>query len=80
MIKILVTGSHSKVGKTKFIERLIKEFKSIYKIGVIKLEYNNKYEPGYIIDDINVINEKGKDTKRFKDAGAFKVILIKCRN
>ena len=30
-----------------------------------------------VIDDIKIINENGKDTKRFIDAGAAKVVLIR---
>lgn len=88
---ITVSGAHSGVGKTSVIEELLAGLKgwSALKVTVShdgpcpkgkSCGACDDIGPGFsIISDKNVIEEKGKDTGRFKAAGARKVLWLKAR-
>ena len=86
---ITVSGAHSGVGKTMVIERLLERLKgwSCLKVTVL---HNGACPTGRdcgacdeissqfsIISDNERIEEKGKDTARFKKAGAKEVLWLK---
>lgn len=87
---ITVSGTHSGVGKTTFIEQMLRKLKnwSCLKVTVSKdncprdktcgicPEIKN---PFYIIKEEDIINQPGKDTARFKFAGAKEVIWLKAK-
>lgn len=68
---VSVTGAHSKVGKTSLCSILLKEFKSL---GAIKFTKTSLYTS--LIEDINILNQRGKDTAIFLESGAKKVVWI----
>jgi hypothetical protein len=71
-VVIGVGGSHSGAGKT-FVASLI--LRSFPGWGAIKCSRTSLYAS--IIDDLAVLSEEGKDTRKFLDAGAGKVIWVK---
>lgn len=86
---ITVSGAHSGAGKTMVIERLLESLKgwSCLKVTVLHSgacpaardcgacdELPSKFS---IIGDKERIDEKGKDTERFKKAGAGEVLWLK---
>ena len=88
---ITVSGAHSNVGKTTFIEWLLKKLKgwSCLKVTVLHKgncpvgrictaceELSSKF---FIVHDRRVLEEKGKDTQRFKEAGAKEVLWLRAK-
>jgi hypothetical protein len=67
-----IGGAHSGAGKTTVACAILKRFTGW---GAVKYTRNSLYS--CIIDDIAVLSEAGKDTKKFLDAGAEKVLWIK---
>ena len=67
-----IGGAHSGAGKTTVACKILRRFTGW---GAIKYTRNSLYS--CIIDDIAVLSEAGKDTKKFLDAGAEKVLWIK---
>lgn len=89
---ITVSGAHSGVGKTKVVEILLRMLKgwSALKITVTHREgqcpaHKDCHTCDELKDDFSIISNKkiietkGKDTARFKEAGAKKVLWLKCR-
>lgn len=89
---ITVSGAHSNVGKTAFIERLLKKLKgwSCLKVTVLHKgncpvgricsgceELSSKF---VIVHDKTILQEKGKDTQRFKAAGAKEVLWLRSKH
>lgn len=66
-----VGGAHSGAGKTTAACAILQRFPGW---GAIKYTKTSLYS--CIIDDISVLSEAGKDTKKFLDAGAEKVLWI----
>ncbi len=89
---ITVSGVHSGVGKTTVAEFLLAHLEgwSALKVTVIKdgpcprkkpCGVCDKQEtPFTIISAPRIINQKGKDTRRMKAAGAKKVLWLKARS
>lgn len=88
---ITISGSHANVGKTKLAEKLFKKLKGWSGLKVTVM-HNGKCPTGKncgvcneldsefsIISDKNRLNEKGKDTQRFKKAGARKVLWLRAK-
>src|SRR3989338_1780581 len=87
---ITVSGTHSGAGKTTFIERLLKELKGWSALKVT-LAHQGSYCPIHrecgacdnlnsnfcIVSDEKILKQKGKDTSRFKKAGARQVLWLK---
>ncbi len=69
---ISVTGACSNVGKTTLCSILLKELKGF---GAVKFSKTEMYTS--IIDDLEMLNQKGKDTAVMLEAGAEKVVWIK---
>lgn len=69
---ISVTGAHSNVGKTTLCSILLSECKGF---GAVKFTKTEMYTS--IIDDLEILNQKGKDTALMLEAGAEKVVWIK---
>lgn len=69
---ISVTGACSNVGKTTLCSILLGEFKGFGAIKFTKAEMFTS-----LIDDLEILNQKGKDTAVMLDAGAKKVVWIK---
>lgn len=67
-----VSGSHSGCGKTSLVELILKSISNAW--GAIKYTHSELYAS--LKDDPAVLKEDGKDTARFLDAGAQKVIWI----
>lgn len=67
-----VGGGHSGAGKTEIACRIFHVFAGW---GAIKCTKTSLY--GSITDDINVLSEDGKDTRRFLDSGADKVLWVR---
>jgi molybdopterin-guanine dinucleotide biosynthesis protein len=67
-----IGGSHSGAGKTSVATLILKSF---HEWGAIKYTKTSLYAS--IVDDLAVISEEGKDTKKFLDAGAGGVIWVK---
>jgi len=91
---ITVSGSHSGVGKTKVVELLLRilEGWSALKVTVshpgrkcplLKKKYCHVCaelkEDLLIISDKKIIETKGTDTARFKEAGARRVLWLKAK-
>jgi len=74
-----VGGSKSGVGKTTFIESLIKQIKKqkAEKNKVIAVKYTKTYLYSSIITEDSIIEKEGKDTSRIKKAGADHVYWVK---
>jgi molybdopterin-guanine dinucleotide biosynthesis protein len=66
-----IGGSHSGAGKTSVASLILKTFKGW---GAIKYTKTSLYCS--IVDDLAVISEEGKDTKKLLDAGAEKVLWV----
>jgi len=66
-----VGGAYSGVGKTTVICNILQRFKNW---GAIKYTKTPFYSSA--TDDLAVLSEEGKDTKRFLDAGAVKVVWV----
>src|SRR3989338_7381079 len=88
---ITVSGAHSGVGKTRIVERLLGNLNgwSALKVTVSHNgscpvnrdcgacdRIDSKFS---LVTDIDKLNEKGKDTARFKKAGAKKVVWLQAR-
>jgi len=69
---ISITGPHSGCGKTSIAETILKKIS--IPLGAVKYTHSNLYAS--LTDDPGVLGEKGKDTARFLEAGARKVIWI----
>ncbi|MEW6714838.1 MAG: hypothetical protein AB1306_07085 [Nitrospirota bacterium] len=69
---ISVTGAHSNVGKTTLCSFLLSELKGF---GAVKFTKAEMYTS--IIDDLEILNQNGKDTAVMLEAGAEKVVWIK---
>jgi molybdopterin-guanine dinucleotide biosynthesis protein len=67
-----IGGAHSGAGKTTVACEILRRFSGW---GAIKYTRTSLYS--CIIDDIAVLSEAGKDTKRFLDAGAETVLWIR---
>ncbi len=66
-----VGGAHSGAGKTTIASLILKRLKGW---GAIKYTKTSLYCS--IVEDIKVLSEKGKDTKRLLDFGAEKVLWV----
>lgn len=81
MISPLIIGigsSKSGMGKTTFIERLIRFIKRLNnKISIISIKYTKTSQFANITTEANLIQEPGKDTDRMKKAGADYVYWVK---
>ena len=88
---VTISGSHAKVGKTMLAEKLFKRLKGWSGLKVTVM-HNGKCPTGKncgicnkldsefsIISDKNRLNEKGKDTQRFKNSGAKKVLWLRAK-
>ncbi len=88
---ITISGSHAKVGKTMLAEALFKILKGWSGLKVTVMhngicptgkncgvcdELDSEFS---IISDKDRLNEKGKDTQRFKKAGARKVLWLRAK-
>jgi molybdopterin-guanine dinucleotide biosynthesis protein len=71
-IIIGIGGGHSGAGKTGIVCKLLTKLPGW---GAIKYTKTSLY--GSITDDITVLSETGKDTKRFLDSGAAKVVWVR---
>jgi molybdopterin-guanine dinucleotide biosynthesis protein len=69
---ISVTGAHSNVGKTSVCSILLSGLKEF---GAIKFTKTPLYAS--LIEDMNTLNEKGKDTAFYLQAGAQRVVWVK---
>lgn len=68
---ISVTGAHSKVGKTTLCSILLKELNGF---GAIKFTKTSLYAS--VVEDINILKQKGKDTSLFLESGAERVLWV----
>jgi molybdopterin-guanine dinucleotide biosynthesis protein len=66
-----VGGAYSGVGKTTVVCEILRRFENW---GAIKYTKTPFYSS--VTDDMAVLAEEGKDTKRFLDAGAVKVVWV----
>lgn len=88
---ITVSGAHSNVGKTSFIEGLLKKLKgwSCLKVTVFHKgncpigkvcsgceELSSRF---FVVHDKRILQQKGKDTQRFKAAGAKEVLWLRAK-
>ncbi len=88
---ITISGSHANVGKTMLAEKLFKRLKGWSGLKVTVMHNGkcptgkncgacNELNSGFsIISDSNRLNEKGKDTQRFKSSGAKKVLWLRAK-
>lgn len=88
---ITISGSHSKVGKTMLAEKLFKRLRGWSGLKVTVAHDGScpagrncgvcgKLDSEFsIVSDRTRLNEKGKDTERFKKAGARKVLWLRAR-
>ncbi|MDP2981444.1 MAG: hypothetical protein Q8N67_05210 [Candidatus Omnitrophota bacterium] len=88
---ITISGSHAKVGKTMLAETLFKILKGWSGLKVTVMHNgicptgkncgacNELDSESSIISDKDRLNEKGKDTQRFKKAGARKVLWLRAK-
>ena len=87
---ITVSGAHSGVGKTKVAEMLLRKLKGWSALKVTVTHHGNScpiqrdcgacdelHSDFAIVSDRKIIEQKGKDTRRFKEAGAKKVLWLK---
>lgn len=70
-IIIGIGGAHSGAGKTTYASLLLKRLKGW---GAIKYTKTSLYSS--VTDDIGVLSEEGKDTRRLLDSGAEKVLWV----
>lgn len=75
---ISVTGAHSRVGKTTLCSILLRELKGFGAIKFTKTHQgtDNKIPDSLLIDDVNILNQRGKDTAIFLQSGAERVFWI----
>ena len=66
-----IGGAHSGAGKTTYASLILNRLKGW---GAIKYTKTSLYCS--LVEDIKVLSEKGKDTKRLLDAGAEKVLWV----
>jgi len=66
-----IGGAHSGAGKTTYASLILNRLKGW---GAIKYTKTSLYCS--LVEDIKVLSEKGKDTKRLLDAGAGKVLWV----
>jgi molybdopterin-guanine dinucleotide biosynthesis protein len=66
-----IGGAYSGTGKTTYASLILKRLKGW---GAIKYTKTSLYCS--IIDDIKILSEEGKDTKRLLDSGAEKVLWV----
>jgi molybdopterin-guanine dinucleotide biosynthesis protein len=66
-----IGGAHSGTGKTTYASVILKRLKGW---GAIKFTKTSLYCS--IIDDLEILSEPGKDTKRLLDSGAEKVLWV----
>jgi hypothetical protein len=66
-----IGGAHSGVGKTTYASLLLRSLKGW---GAIKYTKTGLYSS--IVDDREILSEEGKDTKRYLDAGAERVLWV----
>ncbi len=71
-ITIGVGGAHSGAGKTACASLLLRNLKGW---GAIKYTKTGLYSS--IVDDLNILNEENKDTRRLLDSGAERVLWVK---
>jgi len=71
-IIIGIGGAYSGAGKTTYASLLLKRLKGW---GAIKFTKTPLYSS--IIDDLKILSEEGKDTKRLLDSGAEKVLWVR---
>jgi len=88
---ITVSGAHSNAGKTRVIERLLEIFKGWSCLKVTTLHKGlcptgrdcgacGKLSSRFsIVSDKGIIEEPGKDTRRFKEAGAKDVLWLRAK-
>jgi len=88
---ITISGAHSGIGKTTLAEHLLSRLKNwgALKVTVIKDGpcprkipcgvCKSQKMPFSIISSNRIINQKGKDTQRMKDAGAKYVLWLKAK-
>ena len=88
---ITVSGAHSNVGKTTFIEGLLGKLRGWSCLKVTVLHKGNcpvgkicsgceKLSSKFvIIHDKRILQQKGKDTERFKRAGAKQVLWLRSK-
>lgn len=86
---ITVSGAHSGIGKTTLVEYILKPLKnwSCLKVTVIKDGpcprniscgvCEQPSAPFSIVSKPSIINQKGKDTRRMREAGAKNVLWLK---
>lgn len=67
-----IGGGHSGVGKTTVACKILQKLSGL---GAIKYSKTSFY--GSITEDIKILSEKGKDTRRFLDSGAEKVLWVR---
>lgn len=70
-IIIGIGGSHSGVGKTAIASSILNALEGW---GAVKYTKTHLYSS--IIDDVEILSEKGKDTRRLLDSGAEKVLWV----
>jgi molybdopterin-guanine dinucleotide biosynthesis protein len=68
---ISVAGAHSGVGKTTLCTIILRE---MIEFGAVKFTKTPLYTS--LVDDINILSEKGKDTALFLESGASKVLWV----
>src|SRR4030042_4738233 len=73
-IIIGIGGAHSGVGKTTVASLILKRLKGWKGCDAIKYTKTSLYCS--VVEDIKVLSEKGKDTKRLLDSGAEKVLWV----
>jgi molybdopterin-guanine dinucleotide biosynthesis protein len=66
-----IGGAHRGAGKTTYASLILKRLKGW---GAVKYTKTSLYCS--IIDDIEILSEEGKDTKRLLDSGAEKVLWV----
>lgn len=88
---ITVSGAHSGIGKTAFIEQIMPQLKGWSALKVTAIKNNScpraiscgiceKQRTAFsICSSLKIINQSGKDTQRMKSAGARKVLWLKAK-
>ena len=88
---ITVSATHSGLGKTTIVEQLLRQLKNwgalkvtVTKSGPCPRKIScgvcaGQKSPFSIIYKSRIINQKGKDTQRMKEAGAKKVLWLKAK-
>ena len=71
-ILVGIGGGHSGAGKTGIACLLLEKLP-----GWGALKYTKTFLYGSITDDIKILSERGKDTRRFLDSGAEKVLWVR---